>query len=426
MNAKPSFDRAPPRRAARDLALDCGRFVGMRFDESPLAALTGSFRTPSGDGRMALLQQLTTRLLGCGTVRRDRRDIADALERRGASLSFEAGTARIAFSALSCADDLPMLATLLAQCLREPRFDPEDVVRERAQLAAELRYAAQDPNMVASAVLSRRLFEAGHPHHEPSLEQRIDWLEALGVDDVRACHEALFGAHELLVVALGGFDPSSCAVEFEQHLRTWRPPCRPTTRADAGTIPPRGETTCIHHPGSTSSNVLIGTRLAFDTADGVTAWLANRILGGSYASRLVASLREGQALTYSVRSELIDPQSDLDGLWRVAIALGEDKLERGIAATRAELERFADGDIATDELDRQRRAAIGALLVDAASLQGMGAFLLRNLERGADVVHVDAFVEALAAVSTRQLQRVAAALQPAKLETVIVGPEPEA
>jgi zinc protease len=401
---------------------DCGRFVGMRFDESPLAALTGSFRTPSGDGRMALLQQLTARLLGCGTVRRDRREIADALERRGASRSFEAGAARIAFSAFACADDLPMLADLLAQCLREPRFAPEDVVRERAQLAAELRHAAQDPHVLASATLSRRLFEAGHPHHEPPLEQRIDWLEDLGVDDVRACHEALFGTHELLVVALGGFDPGTCATGFEQNLRAWRPLRASTAQTDAGTIPHRGGTTRIHHPGSTSSSVLIGTRLAFDAADGVTAWFANRILGGSYASRLVASLREGQALTYSVRSELIDPQADLDGVWRVAIALGPDKLERGIAAARAELERFADDDIATDELDRQRRAAIGALLVDAASLQGMGAFLLRNLERGAGAVHVDAFVEALAAVSTRQLQRVAAALQPAGLETVIVGP----
>lgn len=422
MNAASLVQRVTRRREVDQIALGCGRFAGLRFDESPLVALAGSFRTPTVDGRTALLQQLTARLLACGTARRGRHGIADALECRGASLSFEAGTAKITFSALACAEDLPTLVELLTECLCEPRFDAEDVARERAQLAAELRYQALDPQMQAAAALSRRLFEADHPRREPALEEWTGWLERLTVDDVRACHDALFGAHDLLLVALGGFDPASCAADVERRLHAWQPRRAPIARSGTDISPCRGGTTQIPHHGSTSASVMIGARLPFDAADGVTAWLANRILGGSYASRLVASLRETQALTYSVRSELVDARADLDGMWRVVVALGPEKLERGIAAARTELERFADELVGTDELERQRRAAIGALLVEAASLQGTVAFLLRNLERGDGVVDVDAFVAALGAVSPEQIRNVAAVLRPTDVETVVVGP----
>ncbi|HEU4665395.1 MAG TPA: pitrilysin family protein [Dokdonella sp.] len=404
-----------------DLSLNFGRFVGMRVQASPLVALVGSFRTPIADGRTALLQQLAVRLLVGGTQQRDRRSVADVFERSGASLSFESGAARVTFSALACTEDLPMLADFLAQCLVEPHFDPDGVARERATLAAELRRHALDPRARASAVLSRRLFEAGHPHHEPTLDERIGCLETLTVDDVRACHAEMLGAHELKLVALGGIDPAGCAAEFERRLRPWRRSVMPAARSTPLAMPDRGGTTWVPDPGARSSSVFIGTRISFEEADGVAAWLANRILGGSYASRLVASLREAQALTYSVHSELVDPQADVDGLWRIAVALSPDKLERGIAAARSELRRFADAGVTIGELERQRRSATGALLVDAASLQGMGSFLLRNMERGAAAVHIEAFVDALETVSTQRLQRVAATLEPARLETVIVG-----
>lgn len=422
MNAKPVIAARPRRRTVTELALDCGRFVGERFDESPLVALSGSFRVPAAGCRSALLQQLTARLLTCGTLRRDRSAIADVLERRGVSLSIEADTGRIAFSALGCAEDFATIADLLAECLSEPRFDAEDVAIERALLASELRYRALDPRERASIALSQRLFPPGHPRHEPAIEQQVDEVEALTAGDVRACHDAHFGASELLLVALGGIDPMACATALERRLRSWRSHREPAMPRAAATPSRAGGTTRIEAPGSERFVVLLGVGLPFDAADGAAPWLANRILGAGYASRLVETLREQQALAYAVRSELVEPEPGLEGRWCIAVSLGPDKLERGLATTRAQIARFAEYGVSARELDLRRDAAIGALSIENATLQGAGAFLLRALERGGEAIDVDAFVAALEAVSTQQIHRVASRLAPAALETVIVGP----
>ncbi|MBA4400016.1 MAG: hypothetical protein C0396_09155, partial [Anaerolinea sp.] len=102
---------------------------------SPSVAFSGFL--PAGsvfDPREKLgLAGFTAAGLMRGTAQRSFQQIYDDQETAGASLGFGASTHTIGFGGRSLAEDLPMMLKLLAECLRQPTFPPEQVDRLRSQ-----------------------------------------------------------------------------------------------------------------------------------------------------------------------------------------------------------------------------------------------------------------------------------------------------
>lgn len=408
-----------------DVPLAFGRFHGLRVATPSLFALTGSFRTrPVVDRGELLLQQLVAALVTCGSRRRDQFEIADLLESRGASLSVESGMRRVSFAARACSEDLPLVVELLSECLREPRFDVENFSTEQARLIAELQYHAAEPAVLAADALSRRLYPPTHPRYQADLAEQISQLERLTVDDARTYHREQFGANDLCIVAVGDIDPLATAAEIDRRTAAWSP--RPARQGSDVHQPANAlRTTRIPAPGRENFDVVLGQRLAIrcDHPDYMALWMANHILGATFTSRLVTAVREEQGLTYSIRSELARPEREFDGHWQVALSLSPDKLDAGLAATRAEIARFVDGGVTPQELATRQLEAIGAFHISLATLYGLSETILFGAERGWGPNYIREFAGKVGSVTASQLNRtVAEHLRPAELQTTIAGP----
>ena len=88
-------------------------------------------------------------------------------------------------------------------------------------------------------------------------------------------------------------------------------------------------------PDKTSISVYMGARtfLKRDNPDYVSFSVANYILGGSFNSRLMKSIRQEQGLTYSIHSSHEGDIFDT-GNWALEASFSPELLEQGIEATK--------------------------------------------------------------------------------------------
>jgi predicted Zn-dependent peptidase len=415
------------RDAVREAAFAQGRVYALHAGSGGTFALDGSLRVaPSTDPAGLLLLRLTSMLLTCGTRRRDEFGFAAQLEDRGASLWIDAEPGRIAFSASARSADLPTIVALLAECLREPRFSADAFHAARMRMIAELRALSADPAALAMQGLTRLLYPPSHLRHEPAPADAIALLENVALDDVRRCHREHFGANALRIAVAGDIEAEVLAGEAARAFAGWTasPPSSPTAAIDdAATTMQTGLR--IPAPDGGHFAVALGHRLSprCDHPDYAALWLANRVLGAGFASRLVVALRERRGLTYSIRSQLSKPDPGFDGHWQVGLSLGAEMLEAGLAATRAEIARFVEGGVDAHELEICRREAIGAFRIGLATLSGLSETLLFGAECGWGAHYAQAFPQHLQAIDRDRIQRVVAEhLRPDQLRTAIAGP----
>ncbi|MBW8851532.1 MAG: insulinase family protein [Xanthomonadales bacterium] len=408
-----------------EVAWPTGALYGLRTDTPDAFALSGSFRiAPAADGDDPLLLHLVAALATCGTRHRDEFEIADALERRGATLSLSVEPERVAFAVRGCSADFDALVALLVECLREPVFDAAAFHAERARLIAELQAEDGDPATRADAALSRLLYAPTHARHRPDADALIARLQRCTVEDVRRCHRDHFGATGLRIALVGDLDLDAAAATVERRSGDW--PARPLPAWPDSALPVVASPLArIALPEAGYVHAALGRRLALrcDHPDHPALWLANRLLGGGFGSRLVAAVRETRGLTYSIQSQLAKPHPDLDGHWQIDLAVGADSLDAGLAATRDTLARFLDEGASAAELDARRAQAIGAFRIGLATLHGLGETMLFGAERGWGAAHLRTFPERLRAVDLATLNRVLRAhFALDDVRTAIAGP----
>ena len=241
---------------------------------------------------------------------------------------------------------------------------------------------------------------------------------------MRRYHREHFGANDLCIVVVGDIDPWAAAAEFDRHFSSWSPR-RVQAPADDATLPDSEQVIRIAAPGRENYDIALGHRLDLrcDDPDYMALWMANHILGAIFNSRLVTSVREERGLTYSIRSELAKPFREFDGHWQFNLSSSPDKLDAGLAATRAEIAKFVDVGVSPQELAAKQGQAIGAFQIGLATLYGLSETILFGAERNWGPGYIREFTERISSVTAKQLNRVIKEhLRPAELRMAIAGP----
>lgn len=249
------------------------------------------------DEAHAGIAALTAHLLVTGTRRLDAAAFAEATERLGIEVSSESSwdQARAAFQCLP--EYLEAGMELLAEMVREPRLDPGEFTRLKAERLNEILQARSEPGRLAEEMFLHHLFDGSTPYHRISAGTP-ESVEALTLDDVRAYHAGAWrpsGAH--LVVA-GSIDTEAVMRAAQMRFGDWTG-AAPGHRSFTST--PRGgrRVVIVDRPGSVQSEIRIGhVGIARDDARYFPAMVLGAMLGGVFGSRLNLRLREELGYTY--------------------------------------------------------------------------------------------------------------------------------
>lgn len=416
--------RPEPARRVTTIALAQGQYHGLHVATPAIVALNGRFRTGAAlEPRDALLQRLVAAMVGCASARRGEHEISELFESRGASFATESDADDLRFSVRACTDDLAQVVQWTLACLREPVFDQALLDVERARLIAELHYLAIDPAHAATDGLARMLYPPTHPAYQADPDEQVSLLEGIGIDDVRRFHRERYGANGLRIAVVGDVDPHDAARIVERELTEWLPCMLPVQEHSGAAIAAPDELR-LALPGQESFGVALGQRVTLERAhaDYPALQLANRVLGGAYASRLVASVRERQGLSYVIRSALVDT-ARASGHWQIALSASPDKLEATLTATRAAVAELADTGVQALEFENARRAAIGAYQIGLATLDGLSTAILAEAELGLAPDDLLGYERRMSALALPQVNRaIADHLRPQAWRTCIAGP----
>ncbi len=389
-----------------------------------VVSFRGSFLTgpDMGAGEDAV-QGLVTDVLDKGTRTRDRFEIAEALEGRGARLSFYSDGLRAGFAGRCLRDDLDDVLTLLAEQLREPALHDDEIEKARRKALASVRRATESTGAMASGAFSRRLYGPAHPNHILAPEAEMAALEAITPEAVRRYHAEHFGSDGLIVAFVGDVQPEPLAARVGAALGAWTPHGRTATYT-AEALAPEAASEVVAMPDKQNLDVRLGHPLALRRGDEAFLPLFAGVfaLGGNFSGRLMQTVRDEQGLTYGVSARLggVAVEHDMDA--RVSISLSQENLERGIAATREVVEAWASGGITEDELARTQATFLGQHAVALATTGGVAARLLVNAERGFEVSYMDDYAERIGALTAPDVTAaIRERVSPSEMVQVVAG-----
>jgi zinc protease len=411
--------RFPPftrQRLANGLTVWLVPVEGARLASVHLLADAGAAAEDEAHGGVAAL---TAQLLVSGTQRLDAAAFAEATEQLGIEMSSESSwdSSRAAFMALP--EQLEPGLALLAEMLREPRFDPGEFERIRAERLADILQSRADPGRLADESFISYLYDADTPYHRPSagLPETVDQLSAADVRDHHATHYAPGLAH--LIVA-GAFDPDVVIRAAERELGDWSG-SGPGHRTFAPRPAADRRVVIVDRPGSVQSELRIG-RIGIDRFNPhyFPALVESTLLGGMFWSRLQRRVREELGYTYSIRCGF-DPRRAA-GPFNTTTAVQTDVTAPAIAEILALLEAAPQAPPAQDELEQARTFQVGVFPLRFEMTVGIAAAIEPIAIYGLPDEYWQRYRAQIEAVDARQAQQAAAELiRPDEMLVLAVG-----
>jgi zinc protease len=366
------------------------------------------------------LAHLAAGMLERGTKKHDQFEIADLLEKVGATLEFKVGSETVEFTARCLTPDAPLVLALIGEQLREPAFHPEELKKLKTQLISEAQQTLEDTDIQATIAFTQAVFPAGHPNRKATVQELVKGFETAALQDVRNFHHAVYGPATLRLVVVGDVDAAKVKGDVAKVFDGWS-----GGKALPATEPapaPAGERV-VTLPDKTSVSVIIGqpTNVQAKDPDWLALDVANAVLGRSFTSRLMGNVRDREGLTYGIGSRAFG-DTFRPGAWMVRGTFAPALLDRGLESTWREIKDWLQKGVTDDELAYRQSALAGEFSVALETTEGLSEQLLRASERGFDVKWLDEYPAKLRALKLDEVNAaIRAHLDPAKMTVIKAG-----
>jgi zinc protease len=316
------------------------------------------------------------------------------------------------------ADTLAMLKLAINQ----PRFDKDAVDRIRAQLQANLAYAARDPEKTAFKEWFATAF-AGHAYGRPSSGTEAS-LAAITRDDLEAYRKANFGKNNLKVVAVGDITAEELGKLLDDVFGAL--PEKSQLQPVDMTAPIKGGKEQLVEMAVPQAVAVFGLgAMPRKDPDFMAAFLINQIVGGGgCASSLMEEVREKRGLAYSVYS-FIQPYHHAS-IFTGGVATKAEAIDQSLDVIKSELKRMADNGPTQDQFDNAKKYLVGSYALRFDTNAKIASQLLALFEDGFGPEYVDQRNAQIEAITMDDAKRVAKRLlaNPDLIITV-VGPKPD-
>jgi predicted Zn-dependent peptidase len=247
------------------------------------------------------LASMTAAMLDEGAGSRDALALADAVDYLGASLSVGGGAHETTVALHVPVAQLDPALELLADVVLRPRFDGEELERQRRQRLTSMAQWHDEPRAIAAAAYGAALYGAAHPYGRMATGTPAS-VGAMAVADLQAFHRARFVPNNAAVIVVGDVSLDDIRPRLERLFGGWSRGAVPDVAAPD---PPRAtrRVLLVDKPGAAQSEIQIGlVGVPRSTPDYYALVVMNTILGGSFSSRLNQTLREEKQYTYGARS----------------------------------------------------------------------------------------------------------------------------
>jgi predicted Zn-dependent peptidase len=315
-------------------------------------------------------------------------------------------------------DKLATAMDVLGDMVRHSLLEPEEIDRERTVVQQELRRTFDQPGAWASELLGQATFG----------DQPIGWPVGGTLETVAEMHRDDFTEHMAAF-----YTPSNTVLSVAGNT-THEEVLKLAEEAFGGIADRPAPPVPAAIAGFGEERVVIEKREIQQCHLGIALYglprmhpdryaltILNTILGRGMSSRLFKEVRERRGLAYSVGSGT----SRYTDIGTVSISAGVtlDHLEEATQVIRDELLKIADEAPADDETERARDFTVGNFRLGLESTMALAQRAGESLLMTGQIETIEEVVEATAAVTPADVQRVAQTLfGPRAFSAAMVGP----
>lgn len=351
-----------------------------------------------------------------GTHTRNAYQIANEIESLGGSINAFTSRTLTCFFVRLMSEHLAKGVEVLSDLVLNPRFDGQELEKEKGVIAEEIREIEDTPSEVIHDLFTGQLFP-DHPLGRP-IQGTVENVRSFTNDQLIQFIKTQYSPERILVVASGRVKHADLVKLVEKYLLR--------LDGDIGLEKPFHleairERNRIYKRPIAQAHIIVGRRV-FPQGDPRRYILAllNIILSGGMTSRLFHNIRERYGFVYAIYSF-----ADLflhTGLFGIYAGVESGELDNIRQMIYAELKRLVTEPVPELELRKVKQQFEGGLVISLENMQARMHRLARMEIYEQKLLKIDTLLDIIDGITARDLQEVAKYLQDEEtyIETVIV------
>jgi predicted Zn-dependent peptidase len=350
------------------------------------------------------------------------RRISEAIEGVGGTFNASTGKELTTYTARVPGEELLVVMDVLADMVRCPLFDPDEIEKERGVIIEELSATHDDPEEWANLLIDEVMWpnlplgrdDAGSVETVAQLQRR----------QMLAYMDAHYRPNSLVMSVAGNIDHGQVLHLVESVFGDWEAGKSPSW---AESLPPRNVSPAsavrMIQKETEQTNICLATLgISYTSPDYYPLMLINGLLGDGMSSRLFQSIREEQGLAYDIGSYFNSYHET--GNLVVSAGVDPSNIEETIRAIIDELTQLCEIPVSGEELNRTKAYVRGGILLGLEGTQQVAAWLGSQESLRNHVRNIDEVIAHINAVTAQDIQRVAQiCFAPEWRRLVIIGPD---
>ncbi len=353
-----------------------------------------------------------------GTQRRPVGAIASEIESSGGSINAFTTADHTVYHVVLASRYFSDGLDILTDAIQHSTFDPHELAKELQVVMEEWKRGEDSPTTRAATELFEIAYTR-HPYGRPIIGYRTT-IEALNRERVVHFYQRWYHPNNMTVVIVGDIDRKKAQQEVQRLFAQ-----TPSTQLPVRPRPPEPAQTELRLSVVDMNVEEFYFYMGFplppaEHVDIFALDLLSFIAGGGESSVLVQKLQAEQELVNWITASAYTPADS--GLFILAAALEQEKIRPALEQSLALLFQYKHTLATQAELDRARTNLAGDFVYRRETVQGQARQLGYFLTVFSDPDYEQRYLTGLAAVTPRDLQRVARRyLSPTRLNAVFLG-----
>jgi predicted Zn-dependent peptidase len=336
-----------------------------------------------------------------GTAHRSAEQIAREVDSIGGGLDAFTSKELVSYNVKVLDEHLPGAFDIVSDLVRNPRFDPADIDKEKGVVMEELKMEVDSPEYLIHEIFSSNFWK-GQSLGRPILGTR-QTIRSFNQDNIANYYRDYYTPKNILITAAGNLSHKKLVHLAEDHFGDLK--SRRSAKADAKPTP-HAPLVFREKASLEQVHLYMGVpSIPMPHKDRFACYILNAILGGGMSSRLFQNIREKQALAYTVYSEL-SMYHDA-GCLLVYAGTSPRTVGKVIDSVAHEMREITDHLVTPEELRRAKDHLKGSFMLGLESTSSRMGNLARQELYFKRFFSLDEMLESIEKVTAKDVQKLA-------------------
>ncbi len=293
-----------------------------------------------------------------GTKSKNVYEIAKIIDTLGGNVDAFTSKETLCVYGTFLSEHLPIVAELFSDLIINPKFDPEEMEKERNVIIEEIKSIEDSPTDLLFDYFTKKIW-LNHPLGRP-ISGEIESISKIKTEDIKNFFIEKFTPENLIITIAGNINYDEAYKICEKYFSVLPDGKKFQTKR----FPPANQSFIDLFPKNQLEQVhiCIGTLgYAANSQNRYSYYLFNTILGGSMSSRLFQRIREQEGIAYTVQS-LINSYLDC-GFTAIYLATSKENTKKAVKLVSEEIRKLKNEYVSEAELTRAKEHLKGNLLL---------------------------------------------------------------